>query len=132
MWQKKVETIPNFQNCKNSLTNHIQKICHMAQTWNHLNKETHANGNNSYKKPFTIHTEQIFSCYLKTMTGKLPSGRLPPTNSLMGRVRMGGNLWGVVGGGVDLPGGKFPSTMKVKATRKKYCQDIILKKWEFC
>ena len=59
------------------------------------------------------------------MTGKLPSGRLPPTNSFMGRVRMGGNLWGY---GVDLPGGKFPSTMKVKATRKKYYQDIILKK----
>ena len=61
------------------------------------------------------------------MTGKLPSGRLPPTNSFMGRVRMGG-IFGGGGGGVDLPGGKFPSTMKVKATRKKYCQDIILKK----
>ena len=43
-------------------------------------KQTHANGNNSYNKPFTIRIEQIFRCSLKTTVYQnqtLSSKKLP-------------------------------------------------------
>ena len=47
-------------------------------------KQIHANGNNSYNKPFTIRIEHLFSCSLKTTWGKvLPGHRYKETRVLL-------------------------------------------------
>ena len=49
----------------------LLKICHMTQANMISFKQTHANGNNSYNRSFTIRIEQIFWCFYKTQTTQL-------------------------------------------------------------
>ena len=63
---QKVETLSTFENRKTREPIKLLKLCHVTQTNMISFKQTNANRNNSYNKPFTIRIGQIFICSLKT------------------------------------------------------------------
>ena len=101
-------------------------------------KQAHANESNSYNKPFTIRTEQIFRCSLKT-TQLIKIKHYLQRNSKLCCYHLKSKKRRIK---VDFIANKYKKCLyvhyqkqlyvKVKLTRGKYCQDIVIKKREFC
>ena len=114
------------------------KVCHMIQTSMISFKQTHANENNSCNKQFTIQIEQIFRCCLKTtqlinIKHYLQRNSKPCCYHLKSKERR--MIVGFIAN-------KYKKCLhvnyqkqlyiKIKLTRGKHCQDIDIKKREFC
>ena len=103
-------------------------------------KQTHANENNSSNNPFTIRIEQIFRCSLET-TQLIKIKHYLQRNSKLCWYHLRSNKCRMIVGFIASKYKKCLYVQKclyeqlyieVKLTRGKYCQDIVIKKREFC